>query len=78
MLLWKKRSPMSDIRYDVLGVGNAIVDVIAHCEDDFLKTHHIEKDAMTLIDEDRARSLYAVMGDGVEVSGGSGANTLAG
>lgn len=69
---------MSDIRYDVLGVGNAIVDVIAQCDEAFLTNHGIEKDAMTLIDEDRAKSLYANMDEAVEISGGSGANTLAG
>ena len=58
--------------------GNAIVDVIAHASDAFLTEHNIEKGGMTLIEEDRAKSLYAAMGEGVEISGGSGANTLAG
>ena len=69
---------MTETRYDVLGVGNAIVDVIAHATDQFLIDNGIEKAAMTLIDEDRAKALYAAMGEGVEISGGSGANTLAG
>ena len=69
---------MTETRYDVLGVGNAIVDVIARCSDDFLVEHGIEKGGMTLIDEDQATSLYAAMGEGTEISGGSGANTLAG
>ncbi|TRO95932.1 adenosine kinase [Glycocaulis profundi] len=69
---------MTETRYDVIGVGNAIVDVIASCEDAFLAEHGIEKDAMTLIDEARASELYAAMGPGREISGGSGANTLAG
>ncbi|MAL11634.1 MAG: adenosine kinase [Maricaulis sp.] len=69
---------MAELRYDILGVGNAIVDVIASCDDAFLTEHGIEKGAMTLIDEDRARDLYSKMAPGREVSGGSAANTLAG
>lgn len=69
---------MAELRYDILGVGNAIVDVIAPCDDAFLTEHGIEKGAMTLIDEDRARDLYSNMAPGRQVSGGSAANTLAG
>ena len=69
---------MSDTRFDVLGIGNAIVDVIARAEDSFLEQRSIVKGAMTLIDEDQADALYDVMGPGLEVSGGSGANTIAG
>lgn len=69
---------MAAIRFDVLGVGNAIVDVITTADDAFLGQHGIEKGAMTLIDEARATALYAAMGPGQEVSGGSAANTLAG
>lgn len=69
---------MASTRYDVIGVGNAIVDVITTADDAFLGQHGIEKGAMTLIDEDRAKTLYAAMGPGQEVSGGSAANTLAG
>ncbi|PWE18337.1 adenosine kinase [Marinicauda salina] len=69
---------MTETRYDVLGVGNAIVDVIASSNDAFLIEHGIEKGGMTLIDEDRAKALYEVMGAGEEISGGSAANTLAG
>lgn len=69
---------MASTRYDVTGVGNAIVDVIASADDAFLAEHTIEKGAMTLIDEARAKELYAAMGPGQEVSGGSAANTLAG
>ncbi|MGY6532563.1 adenosine kinase [Glycocaulis sp.] len=69
---------MASTRYDVTGVGNAIVDVIASADDAFLARHTIEKGAMTLIDEARAKELYAAMGPGQEVSGGSAANTLAG
>lgn len=69
---------MSDAKYDVTGVGNAIVDVIAPCDEAFLKEQNIEKGAMTLIDEARATQLYGDMAAGQEVSGGSAANTLAG
>ncbi len=65
-------------RYDVLGIGNAIVDVIAQCDDDFLDQESIEKGGMTLIDEGRAKQLYAAMGPAIEASGGSVANTMAG
>jgi len=64
--------------YDVLGLGNAIVDVIAPCEDDFLIAHGLHKGAMQLIDEDRAESLYSLMGQTTVTSGGSAANTIIG
>ena len=64
--------------YDVTGIGNAIVDVIAHADDAFLAANTIEKGAMTLIDAARAEELYGRMGPGVEVSGGSAGNTMAG
>lgn len=64
--------------YDVTGIGNAIVDVLAHCDDQFLIDHGIEKGAMTLIDSQRAGELYAVMKNAVEISGGCCANTMAG
>ena len=69
---------MTDTRYDVLGVGNAIVDVLASCDDAFIESHELAKDAMLLIDEARATTLYAAMPPGQEISGGSAANTLAG
>jgi len=69
---------MSQTVYDIIGVGNAIVDVIASCDDAFLTAQNIEKGAMTLIDESRAKDLYSAMAPGKEVSGGSAANTLAG
>lgn len=65
-------------RYDVLGIGNAIVDVIARAEDDFLIHHGMRKGAMTLIDEVRAEAIYAAMGAATEISGGSAANTIVG
>ncbi|HCY55729.1 MAG TPA: adenosine kinase [Oceanicaulis sp.] len=69
---------MASTRFDIIGVGNAIVDVIATADEGFLGQHGIEKGAMTLIDEERAKAIYAAMGPGQEVSGGSAANTLAG
>ncbi len=69
---------MTSAAFDVLGIGNAIVDVITHADDAFIKTHALVKGGMTLIDEARAESLYAAMGPGVEVSGGSCGNTIAG
>jgi len=69
---------MTEPKYDVLGIGNAIVDVIARAEDDFLLRHGMTKGSMALIDEQRAESVYAAMGPAVEISGGSAANTIAG
>ncbi len=63
---------------DVVGIGNALVDVLTHEDDAFLEAHGLVKGAMTLVDTDRAESLYAAMGQGIEVSGGSAANTIAG
>ena len=65
-------------QYDVLGIGNAIVDVIARTEDDFLVRHAMNKGSMALIDEARAEAIYGAMGPAIEISGGSGANTIAG
>ncbi|MCB2112201.1 MAG: adenosine kinase [Parvularculaceae bacterium] len=62
---------------DVLGVGNAIVDVLAQADDAFLASHSIAKGGMILIDEDRAKEIYAAMAPGVEMSGGSAANSIA-
>jgi sugar/nucleoside kinase (ribokinase family) len=69
---------MPDLRYDVLGIGNAIVDVIARTEDDFLVKHNMNKGGMALIDEPRAQAIYGAMGQAVEKSGGSAANTIVG
>ena len=69
---------MTSAAFDVLGIGNAIVDVISRADDAFLKTHDLTKGSMMLIDEARAGQLYAAMGAGVEVSGGSCGNTMAG
>jgi sugar/nucleoside kinase (ribokinase family) len=64
--------------YDVAAIGNAIVDVIAQCDDAFLEREGLVKGSMALIDPARAASLYDVMAAGIEASGGSAANTAAG
>jgi sugar/nucleoside kinase (ribokinase family) len=69
---------MSSATLDVVGIGNAIVDVIAHADERFLAEQDLTKGAMTLIDAARARALYAKMGPAIESSGGSAANTMAG
>lgn len=69
---------MTAPRYDVLGIGNAIVDVIARAEDDFLVAQGMHKGAMALIDEARAAAIYDAMGPATESSGGSAANTIVG
>lgn len=68
----------TDADFDVLGIGNALVDVLSTEADDFLATHDLVKGSMTLIDTDRAEELYAAMGTKTEMSGGSAANTLSG
>jgi sugar/nucleoside kinase (ribokinase family) len=62
----------------VVGIGNALVDVISHASDAFLDEHGLVKGAMTLIDTDRAGELYRALGSAVEMSGGSAANTMCG
>ena len=69
---------MTAVVYDVVGLGNAIVDVISAQDDAFLETWGINKDAMNLIEEDRADALTEASVNAVETSGGSGANTIAG
>lgn len=64
--------------YQVIGIGNAIVDVISHADDAFLARMGIDKGIMQLIDRDRAEALYATMADRVETPGGSVGNTIAG
>lgn len=64
--------------YDVVGVGNALVDVIAHADDGFLHHEGLVKGSMTLVDQDRAVHLYRELGTAVEMSGGSAANTVVG
>ena len=62
----------------VVGIGNAIVDVLSHADEAFLSDNGLVKGSMTLIDLDQAEALYKKMGSAVEVSGGSAANTMAG
>ncbi|MFQ5785425.1 MAG: adenosine kinase [Alphaproteobacteria bacterium] len=69
---------MTEPALDVVGIGNAIVDVLVRADDAFLAEHGLVKGAMALIDAERAEFLYDRMGPGIEVSGGSAANTLAG
>ena len=68
---------MSEV-IDVVGIGNAIVDVLAHCDDAFIERMSLSKGAMTLIDGARAEQLYQAMGPAIEISGGSAANTTVG
>jgi sugar/nucleoside kinase (ribokinase family) len=63
---------------DIVAIGDAIVDVIATCDDAFLKERGFAKGSMRLLTADEARDLYAAMGPGREVSGGSAANSMAG
>ncbi len=63
---------------DVVGIGNAIVDVLAQTDDAFIAAEKLAKGTMALIDEPRAHALYGKMGPGIEASGGSAANTIAG
>src|SRR5512135_2227876 len=69
---------MSSAKYDVLGIGNAIFDVLVQTEEGFLARHRMTKGGMSLIDEDRAAAIYRDMGPAVEMSGGSAANTIVG
>ncbi|MDX2157826.1 MAG: adenosine kinase [Hyphomicrobiaceae bacterium] len=69
---------MAETTYDVVGIGNAIVDVIGRCSDDFLAEHQAPKGRMRLVDGDTMLKLYAAMGPAIEISGGSAANTMVG
>ena len=69
---------MTPTQIDVLGIGNAIVDVLSRSDDAFLAAHGLVKGTMALIDEKQAETLYNKMGQAVEISGGSAANTIAG
>lgn len=69
---------MAQTDFDVVGIGNAIVDVLAKADDAFLAGNRLTKGAMTLIDAARAELLYASMGPAIECSGGSAANTMVG
>jgi sugar/nucleoside kinase (ribokinase family) len=69
---------MADKGFDVVGIGNAIVDIIARCDEGFLSKHDLAKGSMRLIDAEEANRLYSAMGPAVERSGGSVANAIAG
>jgi sugar/nucleoside kinase (ribokinase family) len=69
---------MTSAKYDVLGIGNAIFDVLVQTDESFLAAHGMTKGGMALIDEARAVSIYRDMGTAVEMSGGSAANTIVG
>jgi sugar/nucleoside kinase (ribokinase family) len=69
---------MTPSRFDVVGIGNAIVDIIGRCDDDFLARHGAPKGHMRLVDAATITALYSEMGPAIEVSGGSAANTMVG
>src|SRR6266851_4894352 len=69
---------MTSAKYDVLGIGNAIFDILVQTDESFLAVHGMTKGGMALIDEARAAAIYRDMGPAVEISGGSAANTIVG
>src|SRR5260370_17459920 len=69
---------MTKAKYEVLGIGNAICDVLVQTDESFLAAHGMTKGGMALIDEARAAAIYRDMGPAVEISGGSAANTIVG
>ena len=69
---------MADAKLDIVAMGDAIVDVIADCDDDFIRAHKLPKGSMQLLTPDEADFLYAAMGVAREMSGGSAANSMAG
>lgn len=69
---------MTAAKYDVLGIGNALFDVLVRADEGFLNRHGMTKGGMALIDEDRAAAIYRDMGPATEMSGGSAANTIVG
>ena len=69
---------MTNPSIDIIAIGDAIVDVIATCDDAFIAAHGLPKGGMQLLDSDSAELLYAAMGNARETSGGSAANSMAG
>ncbi len=69
---------MAGKKYNVTGIGNAIVDVVAYVEDDFLEDHDLEKGIMKIVEEDQIKKLHSKIDIVKQVSGGSAANTIAG
>src|SRR5690606_19865385 len=72
-LAWPAVTAQDRPSIDVVGIGNALVDVLSHESEEFIERHGLVKGSMTLIDTERAEELYAAMGEGLEVSGGSAA-----
>jgi fructokinase len=68
---------MDDVKFDILGIGNAMVDVVAQVDNTFLSRYDMMKGAMILVDAERADAVYAAMPPGEESSGGSAGNTCA-
>ena len=73
----QKDNVVTEIRFDIIGIGNAMVDVTTRVEDTFLSRHDMHKGAMILVDAEAAETLYAAMPPGIETSGGSAGNTCA-
>ncbi len=73
-----KGNPYVAATYDVVAIGNAIVDIIGRCDDAYLAKHDCPKGSMSLVDNTKITTLYAGMGPGIEISGGSAANTAVG
>ncbi|MCA0200896.1 MAG: adenosine kinase [Proteobacteria bacterium] len=69
---------MPEARYDVIGIGSAIVDILSRTEDDFINAHGMVKGTMALCDAARSKFIYDRIGKAVEISGGSAANSMAG
>src|SRR5262245_64890376 len=69
---------MTNAKYDFLGIGNALFDVLVRTDEAFLARHGMIKGSMSLIDEARAAAIYGDMGPATEMSGGSAANTIVG
>ena len=69
---------MTEARYDVLGIGSAIVDILSRTNDDFITRHGMVKGTMALTNAEQAKRIYEAMGTAVEISGGSAANTIVG
>lgn len=68
----------ANAQWDIVGIGNAMVDVLTHADEEFLEAQGLHKGTMTLVDDLTSARIYEGMGPAVEVSGGSAANTMAG
>ena len=71
-------SDTSGTRFDVVGIGSAIVDILAHTEDALLSKHDVAKGTMLWVDDKQSDAMYSDIGPAIETSGGSAANTMAG